>query len=219
MLKEFLTDKNYKLFEFKELQNYINELSKFDIKILSQQENKETKTKKITIQIREYTITFVLQQVVPKLETLQVKVYNEDNVNIEQITFSYDEIYQMESNCNYYIDIYKLVETNWMLQIIRQSNCYSNNILIKQKNSYIKTSKEEIKEYFNNRINTLSKDVETYYYNICNYDDDQVYEITKRNTDLQQISKYLTKEKGRENRITRKKSKKLNLTNLKNLSN
>ncbi len=215
MLKEFFTEKNYKLLEFNELQNYINELTKLDMTIVSHQENKETKNKKITIQIQEYIITFELKQIIPKFETLIVKVYNKDNVNIEKITFCYDEGYKVSHKSNFYIDYKKIVETNWMLQIISQSNTYFNDTLINERNSCIKISKKEIKDYFNNRVATLSKDVESYYYNICKYNTDQVYEVTKRKTDLDQILDYLIKEKGRKTKLQKPKSKKLKLPNLK----
>ncbi len=215
MLKEFITDKNYKLLEFNELQNYINELTKLDITIVSQQENKETKNKKMTIKIQDYTITFELKQIIPNFETLIVKVYNKDNVNIEKITFCYDEGYKVPHKSNYYIDYKKIVEKNWMLQIISQSNTYLNNTLINERNSCIKTSKKEIKEYFHNRVANLSKDVESYYYNICKYNTDQVYEVTKRNTDLDQILDYLIKEKGRKTKLQSPKLKTLKFPNQK----
>lgn len=186
MIKEFLNDKNYRLFELKALQNYLNKLTKLDMEILFQQENKETKTKKITIQVKKYTITFVLKRIVPKFETLLVKVYNEDNINIEQITFSYDEFYQIETNSNYYIDIKKLVKTNGMLRIMSKNNSYLNNVLTNEKYCSIKTSKKEIEEYFN-----------------------QGFTIAK-------IFDYLTEESGRKPKYKKEKSRNLSLTKLKN---
>lgn len=190
MIIEFLKKQNEEILQFEPIESYLKQIEENNPTILANFESQIFNDSKIAIKVGEQIIRIQSKSIIPKFPGLFIKVYDQTDSLVEEITTIVTNYQGARCIAMNHI-VFDRKEN-----IIDRQYIYQNNCLKTSKERTIEVSVDEIAEIIRNRFDELSEGEKNFYREDCGYTEEQTLISIKQKTDFLYILKRIEEKRN-----------------------